>query len=70
VHEHTVISIEQLFEDELEIFFLDTTLIDGRLVLKYDSHRLLHVRGRGILPNKDIERVHENIVSSDLEDET
>jgi len=60
VHEHSVVSIEQFFEDQLEVFFLDTTLIDSWLVLKNNSHWFLHARNRGVLPDHNIERIHEN----------
>lgn len=52
VHEHSVISIEQLFEDKLKIFFFDTSLVDGRLVFKDDSHRFLHLLNGDILSDQ------------------
>jgi len=40
VHEHTPIWIKKLFKDELEIFFLDSSLINGWFTFEIYSHWL------------------------------
>mgnify|MGYP006932417056 CR=1 FL=1 len=66
VHEHSVISIEKLFEDQLEIFFFDTSFINSWLVLKNDPEWFLKLRCSNVLPNKSIQTISEDVFSPDF----
>ena len=66
VGEHAPVWIEKLLEDDLEVLFLDSALVDGRLILKDDPQWLPDL-GSGYLPaDKPIQTVFQKVVSSDF----
>jgi hypothetical protein len=69
VHEHAVVSIEQLFEDQLEVLLLHSSLVDGWLVLELDLQRLLELLLGDSSGNQGVQGVCQDLVSPDLQDE-
>lgn len=69
IDEHSIIWIEKLLHQELEEFFLDTTLINSRLIFENDSQWLLDLTLVCSIFNDGLQSVLQNQLSSNFKGE-